>query len=327
MAKRKRLSPAQSGFLAGEAPQGGTARAPIAQVAGEAAAVSALAKLTDEWEAAREEGRMVIRIPTDRIDADHLVRDRVAQDDEAQIALKQSLMARGQQTPIEVVQLDGDRYGLISGWRRLGALRALHDETGEPRFGFAKALVRRHGDLVDSYVAMVEENEIRADLSFYERARIVVKALEEGVFETEKQALQGLFANATYARRSKIKSFIPLVRALDDVLRYPERISERAGLALSKALEDGQGERLRAALVEAAPESPEAEQACLVAALRPQKTAPASGAGPAEGSAPRAGQGGGVRLKAGPYRVELTGAGVTPGFVARLKAWLDEQQG
>ena len=53
---------------------------------------------------------------------------------------------------------------------------------------------------------MVEENEIRADLSFFERARIVRRAVEGGVFGSEKQALQSLFSAASYAKRSKIKT-------------------------------------------------------------------------------------------------------------------------
>ena len=50
---------------------------------------------------------------------------------------------------------------------------------------------------------MVEENEIRVGLSYYERARIVAKAVAQGVFETEKQALQRLFHTASRPKRSK----------------------------------------------------------------------------------------------------------------------------
>ena len=39
-------------------------------------------------------------------------------------------------------------------------------------------LLRQPQDLAASYVAMAEENEIRADLSHYERARLVLRALE-----------------------------------------------------------------------------------------------------------------------------------------------------
>jgi hypothetical protein len=40
----------------------------------------------------------------------------------------------------------------------------------------------------EAYLAMVEENEIRVGLSFYERARIVARAAEAGVFERHRGA-------------------------------------------------------------------------------------------------------------------------------------------
>jgi len=88
-------------------------------------------------------------------------------------ALKTSLSAHGQRTPIEVEDLgqepDGShRFGLISGWRRLTALKALYAETGEDRFGRVLALLRKPHDRADAYISMVEENEIRAGLSYYD---------------------------------------------------------------------------------------------------------------------------------------------------------------
>ncbi len=344
MAKRKRLTPAQgivSGLEAsagvGEgrptAPSGGplgggSVRPPIAAQAGEAAALSALERLRGEWEAARAGGRMVISVPLEQIEAEHLVRDRVALDEEALGSLKESLRARGQQTPVEVVALEAGRFGLISGWRRLTALRQLAGETGEARFGQVLALVRQPVELADSYVAMVEENEIRADLSHYERARIVRRALEEGVFETEKQALQRLFASASYARRSKIKSFLAVVDALEGHLRFPAAMTERTGLALAKALEaPGMMARLRAALAQADPRTAEAEATCLLAATKvPQTQAQTRASGQktvqdtAQDIEPAA-----VRLVTRKGKVELSGAGVTPDFVARLEAWLRQQ--
>jgi ParB family chromosome partitioning protein len=78
-------------------------------------------------------------------------------------ALKASLAARGQQTPIEVVELVEGRYGLISGWRRLHALRANGAKT-------VKAIITAPREVSDAYVAMIEKNEIRVDLSYFERA-------------------------------------------------------------------------------------------------------------------------------------------------------------
>ncbi len=284
MAKRKRLTPVQSGFLypgTGQdtlrpLSQAGPSRPPIAAQAGEAAALSALEALRGEWQAARDGGRLVVSIPLEGVQTDHLMRDRVGLDAEALSALKESLRARGQQQPVEVVALAEGRFGLISGWRRMTALRELSDETGDARFASVLALIRQPEELAYSYVSMVEENEIRSDLSHYERARIVRRAQEEGVFPSEKAALQSLFASASYARRSKIKSFLPVVDALDGVLRFPSRMTERTGLALSKALEtEGLAEALREALETRRPETPEAESACLLGVVaRDSKAAP-----------------------------------------------------
>ena len=277
MAKRKRLSPAQTGYLTA-APAGkpalGTASsvgaAPIAQVASDASAQAALQELSGVLENARAKGLMTEELPLERIDENHLVRDRIEQDEEELQALMASLRARGQQTPAEVVPLEdtfgGRTHGLISGWRRLTALRRLYEETSDPQFATLKALVIKPDSAEASYVAMVEENEIRVNLSHYERARIAVRACKEGVFTRRKYALQALFGNATRTKRSKIGSFVTLVEALDAVLFYPTAISEKLGLALVRTIEADAGFAGRAtqALQAADRSSPEAELAVLM---------------------------------------------------------------
>ena len=154
--------------------------------------MSAFDEVAAELHNARVEGRMVSKLAIGDIDATYLVRDRMTVDDEDMAALKDSLRARGQQAPIEVVDLGDRRYGLISGWRRLTALRALQAETSDATFGVVQAFIRRPDTAADAYCAMVEENEIRVDLSFYERARIAVKAVEQGVYPDVKTAVQSL---------------------------------------------------------------------------------------------------------------------------------------
>lgn len=289
---RKRLTPADPGqfrevALATAAPAsalapilGPDAPAPIARIAAETARLGALAELSDAWREAQDQGRLVLSLPLDAIDPGHLIRDRVALDPAEMEVLCQSLRTRGQQTPIEVTELPAGtatglpRYGLISGWRRLTALQLLHYETGEPRFARVLALPRKPAASSDAYVAMVEENEIRAGLSFYERARIVVKALDAQIFETEKSALQSLFSTALPAKRSKVKSFIPIVRQLDQVLRFPARLSEKLGLALSQTLQvDPEfGHRLQDRLGRSPASGAEDEIALIEAALRGRRT-------------------------------------------------------
>lgn len=357
MAKRKRLSPARPDLVDSPAPQeAGRAapetkaafptyrdgftgdadgwlsrRAPIASVAGEASASAALAEMAETLTEARESGRMLLELPLEQVQPDHLVRDRVVSDEEEMQSLMQSLAARGQQTPIEVVDLGQDqgeaRYGLISGWRRLEALKRLRAEEGEG-FGTVLALLRRPGDAAEAYLSMVEENEIRVGLSYYERARIAARAVEQGVYPTETEALRGLFHAASRPKRSKIGSFLPIVAALDGVLRFPAALGERTGLALCKALDEDPelGPRLRARLAESPAESAEAEQRMIAGALAPTpakstRTPAIEPESPPE-STPRPG----LRLKRNANgSLTLSGPALDADLEQRLRAWLAEQ--
>ena len=274
MAKRKRLTPPNPSYL--DTPPALETKsmfsaprsAPIADVARDASSTAALSEMAESLARARDEGRMVVALPLDEIVMDHLVRDRLVVDATEMQTLKTSLRSRGQQTPIEVMQLEDGRYGLISGWRRCQALSeiAQEDRDDDPT---VLALLRRPEEASDAYLAMVEENEIRVDLSYFERARIVAKAVEEGVYGTERTALQMLFRSASRAKRSKIGSFLPVVRALDGVVRFPHGLSERLGLSLAQALNDDPGfaPRLQAQLEAVEVETPEAETALLTKAL------------------------------------------------------------
>lgn len=327
MAKRKRLTPANPDFLGtapetkSMAPMGGM-RAPIADVAAQASATAALEELSREMQAARAAGRMITPLPLSDIRLDHLVRDRIAPTgdaDEDMAALMASLRDRGQQAPIEVVALAEGGYGLISGWRRCTALLALHAQgVGD---GTVLAIERRPDDASDAYLAMVEENEIRLGLSYFERARIALKAVEQGVFETEKQALLNLFRTASRAKRSKIRSFLAVVRALDGVLAFPHAMGERLGLQLSAALErdSGLAQRLRTTLTQAAAQDAQAELTVLTDAL----------AAPAVKSAPTSvtrdiRKGLSVKVHKTGNRLELSGPALTPDLRARLLLWLEK---
>lgn len=267
MAKRKRLSPAMLTSDAPiAAPEVKSARPPIADVANNAATTNALMELSDKIGTARKEGRWIEHIPLDAIKSDYLVRDRVATNADEMTSLKESLRANGQQTAIEVVPHGPDTYGLISGWRRLTALRELYLEGG---MGTVLAIVRHRDDAAQSYLAMVEENEIRAGLSFYERGRIVVKATDEGAYASDREALAALFHAVPRAKRSKIGSFVRIVRALDSSLQFPTALSERSGLAIAQALAEDAGlaNRLRKRLDAAPAQTASAEQATISATI------------------------------------------------------------
>ncbi|MFX0547308.1 ParB/RepB/Spo0J family partition protein [Roseovarius sp. S1116L3] len=344
MAKRKRLTPLGPGSAApvaspgpsvSEGGAGGPAlsalgRVPIAQVAGDASIVAAFETVRDELQSAQREGRMVLSLPLDAVRADYLIRDRLNCDRDEMEALIQSIRHRGQQSPIEVADLGNGEYGLISGWRRLQALSALYEESGDlERFGVVQALLRLPADRPAAYIAMLEENEVRANLSFYERARIVVKSVEAGVFDSDKKALQSLFSTASFSKRSKVKSFMPLVRALDGALRYPAHIPERLGLSLSRAITDDPqaGTALIEALQAADVASAEEERSILEqgpthsAGTAPQgQKADSAGKAAAESDPVLEAQGISVTYKRG--RILLQGTGVTSDMSEDLKAWL-----
>ena len=335
MAKRRRLTPVgddwavDEGLTALSEPKPALvpgliapAPAPIARVAGDAATTAAFEAVSDELHRARVEGRLVQTLPLAAVQDDYLVRDRILAEDEDLAALMASLRARGQQAPIDVVDLGGGRYGLISGWRRLSALRLLAAETGEARFGVVRALLRRPAESSDAYVAMVEENEIRVGLSYYERARIVAKLVDQGVYESTQKALQSLFSTASRAKRSKIGTFIGIVVALDGVLLYPARIPERLGLALAHALEadPGLAARIRDRLVAAPPLDAEAETTLLAALLAEARPPIVSHAKQSQVDPEEVAPGISLGGKAG--HLTLSGPGVTAAFHDRLIAWL-----
>jgi ParB-like chromosome segregation protein Spo0J len=281
---RRRLAPLDPAAAGGDtldrpgaAPLRLSPSAPIARVAAEAASTAALEDLAASVAEARATGRMVLDLPLAAIAPDHLTRDRLPADDEDMAELRGSIRLHGQRTPIEVTPLvekglgsvsGALPYGLISGWRRLEALKALHAETGDPRFATVQALVRRPETAADAYVTMVEENEIRVGLSHYERARVAARATERGVFESEKAALLALFPTASRPKRSRIRAFLEIYHALDGTLRFPAQLPERLGLRLVEALRAGEARRIAAGLARAAAETPEAERVVLEKLLR-----------------------------------------------------------
>lgn len=320
MAKRKRLS-METGPAPRPAPEPAPRRAglqaPIAQVAGEASASAALEEVAGALQAARVEGRLLLNLPLAEIDAEHLIRDRMVSDDDDMQSLMQSLAQRGQQTPIEVVELEPGRYGLISGWRRLQALARLEASH-------VLAVVRQPETAADAYMAMIEENEIRVGLSYFERARVAAKAAELGLYATPVQAVQALFANASRAKRSKIKSFLGLYETLGEALRFPTAISERLGLALVAAMDRDAGlaQRMRDRLRKGTCAVPEEEVALLQRLMGEKPPAPAPKAAAAAEVAA------GIRLDSRESRrgltLSLSGPAVTPELRDRLRRWLRE---
>jgi ParB family chromosome partitioning protein len=292
-------------------------------VAGATASEAAFAEVAGALASAREEGRLILKLPLGAIETRHLVRDRISFDPDEMAALEASLRARGQQVPIEVVPLEAGsgggageaRYGLISGLRRVMALRAIGARE-------ALALVRRPENSAEAYLAMVEENEIRAGISFYERARLAAEAADLGLYSDAQAAIATLFASASPAKRSKIGAFVRLHKGLGAALRYPTAIPERLGLALAALLDRDReaAGRIAGALAAVAPTDAAAEREVLEEAVttRPAKRVARShqdGASSREIVK-------GVRMEMRGTSVILSGAGVTEALRRDLEAWL-----
>ncbi|WP_111431170.1 ParB N-terminal domain-containing protein [Rhodobacteraceae bacterium DSL-40] len=203
------------------------------------------------------------QIPIDEIDAEALARDRVALDPEALTELRLSIAASGLRSPIELFafrEAEGRfRYGLISGYRRLTAVRALHELTGQPRYARIDAFLRTPDSAAAAFAAMVEENEIRDDISPWERGRIALVACEIGLHETIEAAVDALYPSANAAKRSRLRALARAAEAFQGHFAHPEALSQKQLLRLAATLGEGLAEPIRAALAECRLSDPESQ--------------------------------------------------------------------
>lgn len=329
--------------------------APIAHVAAETAAAldprpaaDRAAEARDRSDAARlraaeERGMLIREIPLDQIDADALVRDRMALDADEMAELQTSIAAHGLRLPVEIFEVAGAGpgapvFGLLSGYRRLRAVQNLRGLTGQEKYATIKAVVRNPDQLGGPFAAMVEENEIRSSLSHFERGRIAVIAAQQGVFQNVEAAVDALFPQASKAKRSKIRSFAVIFEELGDMLSFPHALREKDGLRLAAALRDGAERALREGLAQTAPESPADELDrinALLARLDPAPPRPERGGRPAKGPAPAPGRAAalptGVRLQSGhdgrAWFIRIEGARVDGTLVETLMAELERLLG
>ena len=310
MARRRKLEMPDPADLEG-APPPARALPPIAQVAGTAARTPNAPSTPDAqdaalWREAEGEGRVIRRIDVNLIETDWIARDRAVIDANEMAELVASIRAGGLRLPVEVAPIDGGRFGLISGYRRVLAMR----EAGETT---VPAIVREApGDLAKSYAEMVEENEVRAQLSAYERGRIAVIAAAQGAYADVPASILGLFPGASHAKRSKIKAFAAIHEELGDLMRFGPAMPERLGLNVAAALKAGQGSALRAALEEAGAATPEAEAAALDRAMRAGTPKRSTGSARGEELAP------GLRVLRLKRELRLLHDGTLPGDEAEL---------
>ncbi|WP_264214586.1 ParB/RepB/Spo0J family partition protein [Leisingera thetidis] len=238
--------------------------------------------------AAEDKGLVALELPVEDITADALNRDRIVMDEEEMQELMASISANGLRLPIEVFRPlnpdDAGRFALVSGYRRLTAVRRLNAISGGERFQTIPAFVREPGSIANALVAMIEENEIRSGLSQYERGRAAASAVHDGVFQTVDEAVAELFQNASKAKRSKIRSFALIHEELGDMLAYATGLNERQCLRLAAALRAGAGEPIRAALEQAGARSAAEEWDAMLQFIEQSEGAPQD---PSRGGRPR----------------------------------------
>ncbi|MFK7752146.1 MAG: ParB N-terminal domain-containing protein [Sedimentitalea sp.] len=296
MVKRRRLETPSSADLARiesefrrETPD--RAAAPIAQVAAETAdnlEVMSAQQRADQaqlqskgaqLDAAVEQGLLIQELPLGDIHADAMIRDRTVLDEAELSELRRSIAASGLRLPIEVFELDqpgpgGERFGLLSGYRRLIAFQGLQELTSIDEYATIKALIRPRTAAGAAVAAMVEENEIRSELSQFERGRIAVVSAQSGAFVNTETAVNMLFPTASKSKRSKVRSFALIFEELGDMLVHPEGLSEKRGLRLAMALRHGIEPALREALSGAEPLDANEEWALLEPVLQKSEKGP-----------------------------------------------------
>lgn len=294
MAKRRVEPPSAEALAAMDAefrsettPRPNPATAPIAQVAADSALSGSGLSTSDRLDRAdalalreaRDKGLLVTEILLDQIDTNDMVRDRSVIDPSELAELSASIAANGLRLPVEVYARDDGTFALLSGYRRLLAFQSLRRRDRET-YARIKAFVRAPQESADAFAAMVEENEIRANLSHFERGRIAVIAAEQGAFDSIEGAINHLFAHASKSKRSKIRSFAELFECLGDLLQFGEELSERRGLRLAGAIRQGAEAALRDVLDGGQHSTADEEWTLLEAIINATENAPVQNARP-----------------------------------------------
>jgi ParB family chromosome partitioning protein len=236
-------------------------------------------RLAHEFVRMKKEGLIVDLIPIDAVQTEKLSRDRSAQRDPDLDELKASIRDIGLSNPIQV-EVIGDTYELVQGFRRLAAFRELYAETGDEKYARIPAGLMAAGETLEGlYRRMVDENLVRRDISFAEMAELARAYAADPKTEcaTVEEAVAMLYASAGRQKRSYIRRFATVLDGVGSALMFPEAIPRALGLELEKLIskEDGAASRIKARLAAAMPTSAEAELDVLRAVLA-AKPAPTS---------------------------------------------------
>ncbi|WP_375258556.1 ParB/RepB/Spo0J family partition protein [Citreimonas sp.] len=221
-------------------------------------------------------------IPLAEIDAAALPRDRGAPDAEAEAdsELRASIAVSGLRQPIEVFPIEPDGYALISGFRRLDALRALGHDT-------APAFIRQPASIAEALTAMVTENEIRAPVSPWDKGLLVLRCLSAGLYPNQDAAIDALFPALSRQKRSRLRGLTAVVQCFDGCFATPDRLSTARLDRLAAALRAGWEELILQALPPARTHSLESQWAAIEPVLTEALSPEGAATPPGTRSAPR----------------------------------------
>lgn len=250
------------------------------------------------------------------IDRDALPRDRTTEDP-SRYDLECSILTQGLRMPIEVFERADPKgpflYGLISGHRRLSACEALGHDT-------IAAFLRRPRDNATALAAMVAENEMREQISAWEKGRLLNRVLCEGFYPTEDAALDSLFPSASRQKRARLRSIVLVVSEFDGRLNEAETLSVARIEHLATALRLGFGDLIHAALLPLGRKASLATQWTAIAPILAEgfsaEEAPISARSPRRMIQPRTGLTLRRELTRGGYAIHITGKlARSPGLV------------
>jgi ParB family chromosome partitioning protein len=120
------------------------------------------------------------------------------------------------------------------------------------------AFLRSPQSLAQALTAMVTENEVRAPVSPWEKATLILNAVEESHFDTPDAAIATLFPSTSRSSRQRLRAHAEVVQALGPLLSQPETLTIRQLDTLASAITGGQEDLLTATLrphVAAGPET------------------------------------------------------------------------
>ncbi len=214
---------------------------------------------------------MIHHIPLSQIAPFALPRDRLTLDPAALSELQSSIATEGLRQPIEVWRLsqpteDGHLYGLISGLRRLTAHQNL-SRLNPTRWPTIAAFLREPRDIPHALAAMVAENEVRAEITPWDKGRILVEVVREGHFPTLDAAAQALHPSASRQKRARLRAVASVVEELEGEITTPERLTENRLLRLAAALHGGFIPLVHQILLETRGRNLETQWSALVATL------------------------------------------------------------